>query len=116
MSMARMSFGQGMNDSVQHVFGGIIYAAIVNVIIGSKLVSPNYTLYFGLLNAVLIAALVLALGKRGIIYLIGWLIGIGLLVYGGILGTGLIGLSELIIDLGIPLGFIGLKIYLWSIE
>jgi hypothetical protein len=62
----------------------------------------------------LITILVLALGVRGIIYLAGWLIGIGLLVYGGILGMGLIGLSELIIDLGIPRGFIGLKIYLWT--
>lgn len=108
-----MEIEKGIRDSIEHVMVGIVISVISNAFIATGLISSSYTFYFGLLNAALVAGLIVTLPKMGFIYLVGWLIGIGLLVQGGLLGTGLIGTSELIIDLGIPIGAIGLKIYLW---
>jgi len=106
-----MSFGQGWNDSVEHVVGGIIYTVIINALIGINLLPPNFTILLIVLNVIFIVAVILKLGLSGIIYLVGWLAGIGLLVYGGILNTGLVGIGEIAADVGIPLIFIGYKLY-----
>ncbi len=108
-----MSLEQGKDDAIRHIVYGVVYTAIINVIIASKLIPPSYTIYFGLANALIMVILIFTLGTRGTVYLIGWLVGVGLLIYGGILGTGLISIWELAIDLGIPMGFIGLKVYIW---
>lgn len=108
-----MSWRQGLNDSIEHVVGGIVYTVLVNAIIGLKLLNPGYGILLAIFNAVLIIVVMVRMGFRGIIYLIGWLMGIGLLVYGGILNTGLIGVTEIAIDAGIPIAFIILKTVLW---
>ena len=108
-----MAARQGARDGPHHVLDGIVYTAIVHALISSKLLGPNFTIILDLANAGAIALLVFVLGSRSTVYLAGWLFGIGLLVYGGILGTGLVGIWELIADLGIPSAIIGLRIFMW---
>lgn len=107
-----MEIDKGIRDSIQHVIGGVVISAMSNAFIASGLLNSSYALYFGLLNVTMVAVLIIKLPKMGFIYLAGWLIGIELLVQGGLLGTGLIGTAELIIDLGIPIGAVVLKIFL----
>lgn len=108
-----MEAEQGAKDGTHHVIDGIVYTAIIHALISLNLLGSNFTIILDVANACAIAILVLVLGSRGIVYLAGWIFGIGLLIYGGILGTGLFGTVELIADLGIPSVFIALKIYLY---
>ena len=104
---------QGARDAIQHVIYGIVLMAILNALIAAGFISHWFAILATVFNVGLIVTALFLLGMRSGIYLVGWAIGILILLYGGILNTGLIGTIEMAIYLVVPLGFIGLRIYIW---
>jgi len=105
-------FIDGIKESITHIVLGIILSVIPSTLILTGIVSSNFSFLFGVINAVIVIAMILILTKSGFIYLAGWIIGVVFLIQGGLVNTGYIGITELIIDLGAPLGIAGLKAYL----
>lgn len=106
-----MSTNQGIGDSIRHVVYMILISVLINTIITLFLKNSGYEIYFSIISALVSILLIFTLTKMGYAYLIGWILGIILLIYGGILGTGLITTVELIIDIAIPIAAIVLKLF-----
>lgn len=107
-----MSTGQGMGDSVRHMVYMIIISVLINTVLTLFLKNSGYEIYFSIISALFSVLLIFTLTKMGYAYIIGWILGIILLIYGGILGTGLITAVELIIDIAIPIVAIVLKLFI----
>lgn len=60
---------------------------------------------------VIVIVMILTLTKSGFIYLAGWIVGVVFLIQSGLLNTGYLGITEIIIDLVAPLGVAGWKTY-----
>lgn len=103
----------GARNAIQHVIYGIVITAILNSLITTGLINHWFAILVTVFNVSLIVAALFMLGQRSGIYLGGWIIGILILLYGGLLNTGLIGTIEMAIYIVVPLGFIGLRIYMW---
>lgn len=92
------AFGYGARRAIAEVVGGIVTSSIVIAFINSGLLDPSYTLLFHLLNVVGIVSLILTMPYWGTTYLIGWLFGLWIMSE-----SGLVGILELLVYLGVPL-------------
>lgn len=106
-------WNMGARNAIQHVIYGIVITAILNSLITTGLINHWFAILATVFNVGLTVAALFMLGQRSGIYLGGWIIGILILLYGGLLNTGLIGTIEMTIYIVVPLGFIGLRIYMW---
>jgi hypothetical protein len=101
-------FEYGTKRAIEEIVCGFVTSVIVNVFINSGLLSPSYVLLFGVINVIGLITLIFAMPYWGITYLLGWLFGVIIM-----LQSGLIGILEVIIYLGIPLVVLILRVKSW---
>jgi hypothetical protein len=101
-------FESGANRAIGEIIGGFVTSIIVYTLASSGLVPPSYVLLFGLINIFGIIALLLAMPLWGFTYLLGWMFGVYLM-----LQSGLIGILEAILYIGIPIVVLVLRVRSW---
>jgi len=99
----------GFKEGITHVVTSIVISLLINTIPPLFHVDPNWIIFLNITYAIINLVLIIQLTREGYFYLIGWIIGVLFLVYSGILGTNLIGIIELMIDIAIPIIAIILK-------
>jgi hypothetical protein len=103
-------FRYGAKRAVNEIISGVITSLIIDAFAISGFLTPDFVFLFGLLNVIGVTTLILTMFYWGITYLLGWIFGVLLL-----LDSGLIGVFDIIIYLGIPLAVLILKI-MWLKE
>lgn len=101
-------FGYGAKRAIIEIISGFVTSVIVNAFISSGLLSSTYVLLFSLINILDLVALIFAMPCWGITYLLGWVFGVIMM-----LQSGLIGIVEVVIYLGIPLVVLILRAKSW---
>ncbi len=79
--MAIHGLGRAIEDTIE----GMIFSGLVAALLNSGLIPPQYKLLFDLINMITIVSLIKALPYWGTYYLLGWLIGMGLMYRSGAL-------------------------------
>ncbi|MEM5771427.1 MAG: hypothetical protein QW790_01620 [Candidatus Aenigmatarchaeota archaeon] len=101
-------FGYGVKRAIGEIIGGFVTSVIVDAFISSGLLNPAYVFLFALLNILGLILLLLTMPAWGITYLLGWIFGVVIMFQ-----SGLIGILEAILYLGVPIFVIMLKIKSW---
>jgi hypothetical protein len=104
-------FLYGAKRAVNEIISGVITSLIINAFVISGFLTQDFIFLFGLLNVIGVTTLIFGMFYWGITYLLGWIFGVWLL-----LNSGLIGIIDIIIYLGIPIVVLILKIIMWLKE
>lgn len=75
----------GYERAIAEISGGFVSAFIITFLVNSGLVAPSWLLLFNLVNGVGALALFSALRFWALAYLIGWLIGMGVMLQSGLM-------------------------------
>lgn len=99
-------FGYGAKRAFAEVVGGIVVSLMLDAFAKTGLIPQGYLLTFNLLNGLGTAALFLVMPVWATTYLIGWIVGMMIM-----LNAGLISIWDLLAYLTIPLLVIGVRLY-----
>jgi|YelNatPaOPRAMG01_1025707.scaffolds.fasta_scaffold27027_3 hypothetical protein len=75
----------GFKRALTEVIMGLVLSYIVSAFVSSGLIPPQYKLLFDLINVLAIISLIQVVPYWGTAYLLGWLIGMGIMIQSGIL-------------------------------
>ena len=104
-------FKYGTKRAIGEIISGFVTSIIVDAFASSGLLPPSYVFLFGLINVLGTITLILTMPVWGITYLFGWMIGVYLMFQ-----SGLIGILESILYLGIPIAILLFRIKSWLEE
>jgi hypothetical protein len=101
-------FGYGANRAIGEIVGGFVSSVIVNAFVASGLLPSSYVILFAFLNIVGLTGLIFAMPVWGLTYLFGWMFGVYLM-----LQTGLVGILEAFLYLGVPVVVLVIRLVMW---
>jgi hypothetical protein len=104
--VVKMSFEYGLKRVLGEVVSGIVTSVVVDAFLGLGLLPPATALLFGFMNMMSTVILVLAMPFWGTVYVVGWLVGLWIM-----LQAGLIGILDAAIYFGVPLVVLILRIW-----
>lgn len=81
---------EGLKGAIIGVISGIIISVFLMAIKSSELISPHYIALFEVVNLVGSIVLIAHMESWGIGYLIGWLFGMGIMSYSGLVESWLV--------------------------
>jgi hypothetical protein len=97
-----------MKAAILEIIASFAYGVIVSSFAASGLISESVRWLFALINAVLIAGLVLAMPRWGIWFTIGWVVAVAILANSGLLEP-----IDYLVYLGGPAAIWGFRIWRW---
>jgi hypothetical protein len=101
-------FKKGLVQAVVSVVVGLLLTALVGFLVNDKLV-PAYALtIFTIFNIISNILTMNSMRSWGIFYTVGWLLGSLLFNYLGLMGT-----TDFIINLVVPIAIMALRLFLW---
>ncbi len=101
-------FAYGIRRAIAEIIGGFVLSSVVMEFAKIGIITPTYLLLFNIINIVGTLVLFYVMPVWSTVYLIGWIVGIWLMISSGLMGWG-----DLLLYLVIPLAFLILRAMKW---